>query len=98
MGERHLGEHSLELVVGERALLARIGHHRTQVAERNVGHLREEHRLVGSARPGQRARRERPEFGEAAQQSGLARVVEAEQNDIARLAFEADLLKKNSQP
>ena len=32
------------------------------------------------------------------EQSGLARVVEAEQNDIARLAFEADLLKKNSQP
>ncbi len=32
------------------------------------------------------------------EQSCLARVVEAKQHDVTRFAFEADLLKENSQP
>ena len=49
-----------------------IAHHRTQVAQRDIGHLGQEHRLVGPARPRQRAGRERPQLGKAAQQRGLA--------------------------
>ena len=49
-----------------------IGDDGAQIAQRHIGQLGEEHRLVGSAGPGQRAGGERPQLGQAAQQRGLA--------------------------
>jgi len=69
--QRHLVQHALECVVVDRAFLAGVRDHSAQVTKRHVGQLRKEHRLVGPARPGQRARAERPQLRQAAQQRGF---------------------------
>ena len=56
MREGHLLQHAFQRLVVDGAFLARVADHGAQVAERDVGQLGQEHRLVGSARPRQRAR------------------------------------------